>query len=78
MSNYNFKNKNKQMKKLFAIALIAASFTACNEGEKKAEETPATDTTSVVVPATTPVDTAAAAPAADTTAKPAAADTTKK
>ncbi len=65
------------MKKLFAIALIAASFTACNEGEKKAEETPATDTTSVVVPATTPVDTAAA-PAADTTAKPAAADTTKK
>lgn len=67
------------MKKLFAIALIAASFTACNEGEKKAEETPATDTTSVVVPATTPVDTAAAAPAAaDTTAKPAAADTTKK
>ena len=65
------------MKKLFAIALIAASFTACNEGEKKAEETPATDTTSVVVPATTPVDTAAPV-VADTTAKPAAADTTKK
>ena len=64
------------MKKLFAIALIAASFTACNEGEKKAEETPATDTAAVVVPATTTVDTAAA-PAADTTAKP-AADTTKK
>ena len=65
------------MKKLFAIALIAASFTACNEGEKKAEETPATDTAAVVVPATTtPVDTAAPV-VADTTAKP-AADTTKK
>lgn len=56
------------MKKFFAIALIAASFVACNEGEKKAEETttPAADTT------------APAAPAADTAAKAPAADTTKK
>lgn len=65
------------MKKFLAIALIAASFTACNEGEKKAEETtPAADTTAVVAPAPAAADTTAK-PAVDTAAKP-AADTTKK
>jgi len=40
------------MKKFLAIALIAASFVACNEGEKKVEETTNTDTTTIVTPAT--------------------------
>ena len=57
---------------------IYSAYKEIIEGEKKAEETPATDTAAVVVPATTtPVDTAAPV-VADTTAKPAAADTTKK
>ena len=43
------------MKKLLAIALIAASFTACNNGEKKTEETIGSDTTQTV---TTTKDTA--------------------
>ena len=43
------------MKKLLAIALIAASFTACNDGEKKTEETVGSDTTTQV---TTTMDTA--------------------
>jgi hypothetical protein len=82
--NLLFKTTKKtKMKKFLAIALIAVSFTACNEGEKKAEETPAATTDSAAAA------TAPAAPAADTTAKvadsaaattpaPAAADTTKK
>lgn len=67
------------MKKFLAIALIAVSFAACNEGEKKAEETtPAADTTTTApAPVATP-DTAAAPAAADTAAKAPAADTTKK
>lgn len=41
------------MKKFLAIAVIAATFTACND-EKKAEETTVTkDTTTVVTPDTT-------------------------
>ena len=40
------------MKKFLAIAIIAATFTACND-EKKAEETTVTkDTTTVVTPDT--------------------------
>ena len=43
------------MKKFLAIAIIAASFTACND-EKKAEETTVTkDTAMVVTPDTTTV-----------------------
>ena len=43
------------MKKLLAIAVIAATFTACNN-EKKAEETTVTkDTSMVVTPDTTTV-----------------------
>ena len=43
------------MKKFLAIAIIAATFTACND-EKKAEETTVTkDTTMVVTPDTTTV-----------------------
>ena len=39
------------MKKFLAIALIAASFTACNNGEdKKVDEVKTSDTTTVVVP----------------------------
>lgn len=42
------------MKKFLAIAVIAATFTACNE--KKADETTVTkDTTTVVTPDTTTV-----------------------
>jgi hypothetical protein len=36
------------MKKLLAIALIAASFTACNDGEKKETETIGSDTVTQV------------------------------
>jgi len=43
------------MKKFLAIAVIAATFTACND-EKKADETTVTkDTTTVVTPDTTTV-----------------------
>lgn len=62
------------MKKVFAIAFIAASLVACNGGGKT-EETPAADTTATVTeaPAAPAADTTApAAPAADTTAAPAA------
>ncbi|MFZ4769327.1 MAG: hypothetical protein ACOYLO_04045 [Ferruginibacter sp.] len=60
------------MKKFLAIALIAASFVACNEGKKEETTTPAVDTT-------------VAAPVVDTTVKvadsataPVVADSTKK
>lgn len=59
------------MKKFLAIALIAASFAACNEGEKKVEET--TTTTETTVPA---VD-SMATPAVDSMATPAIDTTTK-
>ena len=39
------------MKKFLAIALIATSFVACNEGETKTEETTNKDTSTVIVPA---------------------------
>ena len=46
------------MKKFLAIALIAVSFAACNEGEKKAEETtPAADTTAQAPAAPAAADT---------------------
>ena len=38
------------MKKFLAIALIASSFVACNDGESK-ETTTTSDTTTVVTPA---------------------------
>ena len=44
------------MKKLLAIALIAASFTACNDSAKTEEKTTGTDTSTVVVPAATAPD----------------------
>lgn len=60
------------MKKvILALAIVSVSFAACNEGEKKTEETPAADSITVETPAPAP------APVADTTA-PAVADTTKK
>lgn len=46
------------MKKFLAIALIAVSFTACNEGEKKTEETTTMETPAME----------STTPAADTTA----------
>ncbi len=65
------------MKKLLVIAVIAVSFVACNEGEKKVEtpapaatETPATETTAPKTDTAAPV-------AKDTVAAP-VADTTKK
>ena len=36
------------MKKVLAIALIAATFVACNNGDKKVDETKTTDTTKVI------------------------------
>lgn len=39
------------MKKFLAIALIATSFVACNEGETKTNESTSSDTTTVVAPA---------------------------
>lgn len=42
------------MKKFLAIALIAVSFAACNEGEKTEETTITTEDTTMM---TTPVDT---------------------
>ena len=39
------------MKKLLAIALIAASLTACNNGDKKNEETKTTSDTTVTLTA---------------------------
>ena len=64
------------MKKLLAIALIAASFTACNGNETKTEEK-AADTTVVVAPT---VDTVVKPVMVDTASKmaPAAADTASK
>ncbi|MFT3981018.1 MAG: hypothetical protein QM687_11145 [Ferruginibacter sp.] len=59
------------MKKFFAIALIAASFVACNEGEKK-EETVTPNADSVAAAAADSAAKAAAA-AIDTTAKAATA-----
>lgn len=45
------------MKKFLAIAVIAASFVACNEGEKKTEETKTGDTSVVTVPTPAGTDT---------------------
>lgn len=64
------------MKKFFAIAVIAASFVACNNsGEKKEGETK--DTT-VVAPDTTVVAPDTTTPVAPDTTVVAAPDTTKK
>lgn len=65
------------MKKFFAIAVIAASFVACNNSGDKTETkdttvAPVVDTTApAVVDTNAPavVDTTAAAPVADTTKK---------
>jgi hypothetical protein len=55
------------MKKFLAIAVIAATFTACND-EKKAEETTVTkDTTMAVVKDTTAVVTKDTVPVVTTT-----------
>ncbi len=64
------------MKKFLAIALIAATFAACNDAKK--EETTTTTDSTAVTPAPAPAtgDTVKAV-VVDTTAKPAAADTTK-
>ena len=55
------------MKKLLAIAVIAATFTACND-QKKADETTVTkDTTMVVTKDTMPVVTKDTTPVVTTT-----------
>jgi hypothetical protein len=48
------------MKKFLAIALIAASFVACNEGEKKVEEAVSTAVDSAAASTTQVLDSAAA------------------
>ena len=67
--------KDKKMKKFFAIAVIAASFVACNNSGDKNETKDTTavkvDTPAVVTPDTT-------APVAPDTTVVAAPDTTKK
>ncbi len=67
------KNKNSNMKKLFAIAFIAASLTACNNENKEETTTEtAVDSSAMVAPA---ADTTA--PAADTTVAAPTADSAK-
>jgi len=39
------------MKKFLAVAVIAMSLVACNDGEKKSEEVKSSDTTTIVTPA---------------------------
>ena len=46
------------MKKFLAIALIAASFTACNDEKKEETTTTTSDTTTVVTPVAPSMDTA--------------------
>lgn len=72
---YFIKNKKiTTMKKFFAIAIIAASFAACNNsGEKK--DTPDTTKVDTAVTTTPPADTSKMAPA--DTSKMAPADTAK-
>ena len=77
------KSKRQKMKKLFAIALIAVSFAACNSAETKTEEA-VTDSAAAIVDsaasaAAATVDSTASAAAAkvDSTAK-AVTDTLKK
>jgi hypothetical protein len=42
------------MKKvILALAIVSVAFVACNEGDKKVEETKTSDTSTVVVPADT-------------------------
>ena len=43
------------MKKFLAIAIIAASFTACNDAKKAEETTVTKDTSMVVTPDTTTI-----------------------
>ena len=64
------------MKKFLVIAVIAASFVACNEGEKKTETPAPAATETPATPATPAADTTAPV-AKDTVAAP-VADTTKK
>ncbi len=67
------------MKKLLAIALIATSFVACNNGETKTEEKTGSDTTTTVVtPAADTVKTVTDTTVKTTTTVTPAADTTKK
>ena len=41
------------MKKvILALAIVSVTFAACNDGEKKVDETTTSDTTTVVTPAT--------------------------
>jgi len=66
------------MKKFLAIAVIAATFTACND-EKKAEETTVTkDTMTVVTPDTTTVVAADTATVVNTTTTTTTSDTMNK
>ena len=43
------------MKKILAIAVIAATFTACNDEKKEGETVVTKDTTTIVTPDTTTV-----------------------
>jgi len=65
------------MKKFLAIAIIAASFTACNDGEKKTEETHS-DTAITVVPTADTVKTITDTTIKTSTETVEAKDTTKK
>jgi hypothetical protein len=68
------------MKKFLAIAVIAVSFVACNDGEKKTEETKTSDTSVVVTPSTDATKTPdTSVVVKDTTVKvTTSTDTTKK
>jgi zona occludens toxin (predicted ATPase) len=73
--------KNRKMKKLFALLMVASTFAmySCGGGEKAAEHTDSTATETQMEPATedssavaAPADSAAAAPADSAAAAPAA------
>ena len=69
-------NNNIKMKKFLAIALIAASFVACNDAKKEETTETKTDSVTTVTPAPAPMDTAHTAPM-DTTSKMTTTTTTK-
>ena len=67
------------MKKLLAIALIATSFVACNDGETKTDEKTMSDSTTVVMPVAPDTMTVIKdTTVTTTTSTTSGADTTKK
>jgi hypothetical protein len=62
-------NNNIKMKKFLAIALIAASFVACNDAKKEETTTTTSDTTTTTTVTPAPADTTVKTTVTDTTVK---------